>query len=596
MKSNLRTQLNTALQDVDWHNEQQVLRMIRQQRTPVRHAKPSKALVFAMVLILALVTTAAALTLNFSTHFNAQLQSRQAVQNQYGLSDEMMDLFTYAPVKDEGNTVARFTMNLMHGDQLGEYTVMRLTDGSLGAAWSHDDADQALVASGSLASPAWGAKQLERILHLYREKTTKWQTVLNYDELTLAERAALDAPMLNAQETGALICIAPDASDLTVEAAESIAREAITEKYGVAEDALVSCKAKISFFLYGGTERREYRVDTNGYVVYVASPSGAVTHCSWNVSAQDRTLPEGDLSRYPIAAKEFITSGAFECLSAEEKAAVTQRYLDAGLDALLPRNDFVAPLSGETAEAEAQTTAEATLTKAYGLPMGWTNLFLNRASMVSHDGYREWIIEYIPHELDNWHWRDFDKLGIYTVILDAETGEVISHDWSFKDVQLAEYTESNFALAPAYSGAALPWVQALLADLQTILDKYPQDINLDEMALEDRGAYDARMRSAGYPASQYPNLIPTASDMPQDQAAALALDALNTMYGLNRLSLERGKPYQEGLYMAQTPDGSWIRVWAIAYVNNMDMYTVRVNTETGEIEGIWHDSPAFGNS
>ena len=52
---------------------------------------------------------------------------------------------------------------------------------------------------------------------------------------------------------------------------------------------------------------------------------------------------------------------------------------------------------------------------------------------------------------------------------------------------------------------------------------------------------------------------------------------------------------QEGLYMVQISDGTWIRVWNIVYTNNMDIFIVHVNTETGEIENIWHDSPAFGN-
>lgn len=83
--------------------------------------------------------------------------------------------------------------------------------------------------------------------------------------------------------------------------------------------------------------------------------------------------------------------------------------------------------------------------------------------------------------------------------------------------------------------------------------------------------------------------------MPQDEAAALAWDALNVVYNLSNLSLVRGEPMQEGLYMVQISDGTWIRVWNIVYTNNMDIFTVHVNTETGEIENIWHDSPAFGN-
>lgn len=599
MKNNLRTQLNAALRDVDWHGEEQVLQKIRQRRKPVRPVRLSRALIFAIVLMIMLATTAVALTLYFSKGMNDQLRARQTVQRQYGLTDEMIDLFTYEAADGEDGTAARFTMNLMHGDKLGEYTVNRLPDGSLSAQWSHDEADQELLLSGSLASPAWGAKQLERILPLYRETMTNWQSALNYGELTLEERAALDAPMLEAQETGALICIAPDAADLSVDAAERIAREAVTDKYGVSEEELDACRAAVSFYLYGGEERREYRFDWHGlsgnWTVYVASPSGAVTQCSWTGLAKDRTLPEGDLGRYPLAAREFVTCGAFDLLSAREKAAVTQRYAAAGLGDLLPRGDFVAPSAGEITEAEARALAEAALAEAYGLPAGWKSLFLSRASMVSHDDRREWIMEYLPHELANGHWREFDRLGVYTATVDAAAGAVVSHDWSLKDVPLDGYTESTFAACPAYSGAMLPWLQSLLARAQAILDRYPQHINLDEMSLEDRGAYDALMRGAGYSAVQYQNLIPDENDMPQDEAAARAWDALNAVYDLSGLSLVRGDPCQEGLYMAKAADGGWLRVWNIVYTNNMDVFTVRINSETGEVEGLWHDSPAFSN-
>ena len=76
-------------------------------------------------------------------------------------------------------------------------------------------ADAALLTSGSLASPAWGAKQLERILALYRERTANWTTALNPAGLTLEERAALDAPLLEIQEAGMLIHIAPGEGDLS---------------------------------------------------------------------------------------------------------------------------------------------------------------------------------------------------------------------------------------------------------------------------------------------------------------------------------------------------------------------------------------------
>lgn len=141
----------------------------------------------------------------------------------------------------------------------------------------------------------------------------------------------------------------------------------------------------------------------------------------------------------------------------------------------------------------------------------------------------------------------------------------------------------------------LAWVQDLLNDLQVILDKYETYANLDDMSLEDHGAYDARMRAAGYPASQNPALIPQETDMMQDKAAILALDALHAVYGESNWALTRGEHFQEGLSLSERPDGSWVRVWSIVYTDVTDVFTVQGNAETGEIEKIWHDSAAFGN-
>ena len=597
MRNDLRAQLNAALRDVDWHGEAQVLRIIRQgrERKRVFRGAPLRAFVLALALLLALATAAVALTLHFSGRLDARLLARQAVMEKYGLTEEMLDLFAYTPAEEGTDGTARFAATGEYYEQLGVYTVRRAAAGGLETAWSHDGADAALLTSGSLASSAWGAKQLERILALYRERTANWTTALNPAGLTLEERAALDAPLLEIQEAGMLIHIAPGEGDLSPSEAETIARRTIAERYGVSLEALSAHSARIDFFLYGGANRREYRVDLDGYVVYIVSPSGAVAYCRWMISAKDRTLPAGDLSRYPVAAEEFIASGAFESLEAEEKAAVTRRYKEAGLSALLPRSDYASPQAEDLWEEEARGVAAKALEAAYGLPEGWKALFKSRIALVTQGSRRVWMVEYIPYELENWHWRDFEKLGVYTVALDAEGGDVIACDWSLQDAPAGDYTEHNFAEAPAYDGAMIPWVQALLADLQKILAQYPEQANLSEMSLADRGAYSARMRAAGYSAVQYPDLVPGAQDMLQDEAAALAWDALNALYDLSASSLRRGDFDQEGLIMASLSDGTWMRVWNIVYTDDMDVFTVHVNAETGEIENIWHESPAFGN-
>lgn len=586
MKNSMKDQLNTALQEMDWHGEAAVLHRIRQARMR-RCPCPSRALVFAAVLLLSLIATALALTFHFSADYRFVRQARQVLSAQYGLSNEMLDLFTCTVTEDEVTWISQ-----QHSLHLGEYTVRREADGELSAAWSHDGADEALLASGDLSSPAWGAKQLERILTAYQAKAVNWSLLTDLSALTLEEAAALDAPMLDVQQVGLLIHIVPDEDDLSAEEAEAIARLAIAEKYGVAADAL-SDMAYVSFFLYGGTQRREYRFDLDGYVVYVASPAGDVTYCRWNIPAENRTLPEGSLSQYPQAAAEYISSGAFALLSASDKADVSARYQAAGLGSLLPREDFTTPLPTEMTEVEAIRLAESTLEAAYALPSGWQTLFTVRTAMVQADS-RVWVVEFLPHELENWRWRDYEKLGAYTVTIDSASASALSHAWSLDGAALEGYTESTFAQAPAYSAAMLPWVQALLNDLQAIVDKYPAYANLDEMSLTDRGAYAARMRAAGYSAAQYSDLIPQDSDIPQEEAAALAWDALCALYGDMCAALTRGEPEQEGLTMVESADGI-LRVWRIVYTDNLDIFTIQVNAQTGEIMNIWHDSPAFGN-
>ncbi len=216
-----------------------------------------------------------------------------------------------------------------------------------------------------------------------------------------------------------------------------------------------------------------------------------------------------------------------------------------------------------------------------------------RTSFILQQSQPAWVVEYLPREPGNWHFRDYEKLGVYTVTVDAQAGQVLSCTWSLEGADVSSCTPEDLGTAPAFSGPMLPWVQALLDDLQAILDKYPPAINLNEMSLEDRGAYAQRMRQAGYAIVQYPDLIPTAGDLPQQQAADLAWAALSSMTDTTGLS--RGESDQEGLYLVQLSDGSCARMWNIVFTNSTDIFTIHVHAETGEIENIWHDSPAFSH-
>lgn len=600
MKNNLKNALDTALRDLDWHGEEEVLRAVRAKRKPgIRLGRvPTRTLVLAVILMTLIIGTALALGITFSIRYQIQRQAAEAVKSTYDLTDEMLDLFTYKRENTEKGWIASFEANAIHQKELGFYTVEKEADGTLSVTWSHDNADQELVASGELTSPAWGAKQLALIIPFYRQHMDRWKNVQNMDDLTLEEKAALDAPLLEVQEIGLLINIVPEKDDISVEMAKEIAMKAVTEKYGVSEEALAKKKIDISFYLYGGTDRREYRISMDdldsSYVINISSSDGNVTYCRWMVSEENRTLPEGDLSLYAEAAQEYVTTGAFDLLDAAEKSEVAARYEAAGLGDLLPKQ-YILPKHNALSEKEAIEKAAEAAQATFGLKGNWQSLFQVRSAMIKEQDRSLWQITWLPYNMGNWHWPDVDKLGEYKATLSVETGEIFSCEWSLLNVDTGNYTEETWGQAQAYSADMLPWVLNLLEQAQQILEKYPGSTNLDEMSPEDRAAYDALFRSAGYDLAFYRNTLPNEKDITQEDAAALALEAIQTVYQVDGSALVRGEAFHENFSLWVTDEGNTIRVWIIYYWNDPDAYTVAVNAENGEIEQIWHDDLSVGN-
>ena len=601
MKNNLKNALDTALRDMDWHGEKDVLRAVRQQRnTRVTLGRmPARTLVIAALLMALMLGTAIAWGISFSARYQAMRQAADAIKSSYGLSYEMLDLLTAERENTADGWIIRYTSNAMYGKELGVYTAEKKADGTVWTAWSHDNADQELVASGDLSSPAWGVNQLERILPLYHERMLNWKNTQNYEALTLEEMAALDAPLLEVPNSNLLINILPTDNDVTVEAALQIAQDAVKEKYGVSEETLSAYQISTAFHQYGSTERREYRIDlisangTDTYVIYISSPEGKVTYCRWMVQEENRTLPEGDLRLYADAAQEYITTGAFDLLDADEKEQVAARYEAAGLSAFLPA-DYIPQIKQALSEADAVRIATTAVEDSFSLQGSWQGLFQMRTMHKAYQDQQIWEIVWQPYHKSNWHWMDADKLGTYTVKLNAGTGSILACDWSLQGTDTTRYTETTFGKAMAYNAYTLPWINDLLDRAQLILNKYDPSANLEDMTLEDRAAYDELFRNAGYSGKQYPSLLPNAKSISQEDAATIALEAIRIAYDMDVDSLMRGEAFQEG-YEQFESDNGLVPVWKVYYWNDTDAYVVLVNADHGEIEQIWHDDLSLGN-
>ena len=599
MRNDLKTAIDDRLAAMDWSGQAEVLRRIRTPRKTVK----LRTMVAVCAMLLLLCLTALAFTMQFSLQYDAVQKARGAISAKYGLTDEMLDLFGTSPRKEQDGWVVRFEPFSLNMEAMGVYTVICREDGFIQATWSHDNTQDSGLPPGDLGASAWGAKQLERAISLRRNSVKAWSeaALKGYEEMTLEERAALDAPLLANPGAASVIHIAPEDTDIPPEQAVTLARQAVASKYGVSQDVLEALRQEISFYLIEGV--REYRVILTYprtrqtlYGITIQSPSGKIPFCKWYAEDEDRTLPEGDLAKYVEAAREYAQSGAFELLSAAEKARVAERFSQAGLRVLLPAGEYVVPNGGDISESRALAAAKAALEDTFGFTKEDFPFFALRTAMMVKSGARDWQIIFFPKEQPNWRWRDFDKLGSYTVTIDAGSGRVIACDWSLAGVNQGKaYTRQTFGQAAAYSSDMLPWVRGLLAGLQAILNKYPKDVNSGQMSVEDDAAYDGLMREAGYGPAMYCYVTPEEGDISQDDATALALKALADVYGLDTGKLAACDITVQCMidhHMGEKP----VKVWCVSFFGyGQDGYTVLLDAATGQVEGIWHDSPASGN-
>lgn len=602
MKHDLKTALDERLSAMDWHGGDEVLRQIHASGKKVRLR--TAILVFAILLLLC--ATALALTLQFSAQYHLLSQARSAVSAKYELNDEMLDLF-HADIQRSGNGwTVRFTPLALNIEAVGVYTVACEGSGTAAASWSHDDLGLSSLSSGDLSSEAWGAQQLKRALRLRRENAAAWSDAAlgTYDSMSLEERAALDAPLLADIDTGMFINIAPDEKDIPLAMAQAMAQKAVTDKYGVALDVLAGYGIQASFHLITKDHTREYsfsfqipQTGIDSYVVRLLSPTGEVTQCKWLVEPENRTLPEGDLKRYAEAAREYAKSGAFELLSARDKARVAERFMKAGLKVLLPEGDYLLPGNADISEREALQKARAALEKEYGFTADTLSFFVFRFALIMGDGRRTWQITCSPAAQEDWHWDYHDKLGSYTVTLAAEDGSVSGCAWSLAGLCDDAYTEHTFGAANAYSARMLPWLKKLKAAQMAILAKYPEDINRGYMSIEDEAAYDELMRQAGFDEESYGYVVPSAQDIQSGEAVNLSKQALDKEYGLDGTMLDTCEK-TVNCFMNYSLHDAPVKVWGVTffgYGQGSDNYTVILNAATGVIEAIYHDSPESAN-
>ena len=148
----------------DEASRRKVLNAVHEEEKPMK-----KKVSFTVVLALAVLCIAAvaiAEGLMFSPRYSAVRLANQAMEQQYGITPDILSLF-YRQVEQHADGSATVTYSVpgengLPAEQMGEYTV-EVKDNRAKASWSNEGKDT----SGGLAAEAFGAEQLRLLSYDY---------------------------------------------------------------------------------------------------------------------------------------------------------------------------------------------------------------------------------------------------------------------------------------------------------------------------------------------------------------------------------------------------------------------------------------------
>ena len=241
----------------DEASRRKVLNAVHEEEKPMK-----KKVSFTVVLALAVLCIAAvaiAEGLMFSPRYSAVRLANQAMEQQYGITPDILSLF-YRQVEQHADGSATVTYSVpgengLPAEQMGEYTV-EVKDNRAKASWSNEGKDT----SGGLAAEAFGAEQLRLLSYDYdnamrqlmeagtiqpkaypsplpldSDSPTPLPIVWTAEDQAEADKALAEWEKAD-QERRAEIAKAEAEGKLAVQAASDLAREAICQEYALTED------------------------------------------------------------------------------------------------------------------------------------------------------------------------------------------------------------------------------------------------------------------------------------------------------------------------------------------------------------------------
>lgn len=584
---------------------------------PMKRKRFATVLVMA-ILIIALACTAVAVGINQSARHAAVRAAREAIMAQYGLTTEMLGMFSESTEpKDDGFEIVFAPLKYIN--EIGEYTVLVMPGAEPEATWSHDDKNLPGLADAGMDSAVWGPAQIGMVMDVergYRENLRVRKEWTDAESL-LAVRAENDRPLVEAMEQGVetfVVNLMPGEADIPLAEVLDRAGETILKKFGVDLGGMEGYHTDISFLKYQDDAEPKYRVSiikadeknpskeenvirtAEMFDVTIFSPSGDIGWCVWHVDADRRTLPDGPLHDYKDAVAKFIEEGAFNLQTPEKKADIAARMEEAGFGSLLEGRKYAAPDQSDLPEAEAIERAGQAMRDTFHMTDEAIALFDRSASLVEEDGRHVWTNGYTAKPDLEWQWRMpvVERLGAYEIAIDAKDGTMLREEWTLAGERGDEdYTKNTWGRAKAYDGEILTWAIKLMEAQKKIDEPYTggDPLVMPDVSLEDTAAKDQLMRDAGFPADQYSNGVPGPKDLAQGVALEIGIAALAEEYGIDRAKLEGA--VMSVYFSVADPDAPEWSFWIFPSESGYDDYSVTLNARTGEI--LRTDYSATGN-
>ncbi len=403
------------------------------------------------------------------------------------------------------------------------------------------------------------------------------------------------------------------------------AREALMSRYGFTQDMISLFDAATAetdgttTILFTASSSAFVDSQAVGQYTVTIDPAG-VASASWSHDDADPAAWENAdltspvwgapqlaqmLSRYALYTQWWQEHPDVYTLPLEEQT----RLLDGLRAAVAPLALAEAPLNPQAVipaetpaaniadKAAAQIAAQA-LYERFGLTPDMLALFTQVQTLDLADGAQVRTIAYLPVSAEtadgvehaDWRWVDVlqEKLGTYTVTLNAQDGAVRTAEWSLSGIADAgPYAENNWAQAQAYSADVLPYVLQLLRHNEPIIAKYPED-QREWFSLEDASAYDQAFRDAGFDPAKYNHALPKTTDITARQAVELAREAMTDGYAL---TLEQLDAFTLTVEYVADNGGTW---W-IGFYGSSGMGAVQLDAATGEIQMVTLMSGAASN-